>query len=364
MSQNDKSKWVLWIPIVSGLIFAFQNCSQGAFEALHEPSISASDTDSDPTPTPPSQQDPPVAQDPPTQQDPPIIPPPIDGGIPLQTLLDDMRLKNDLPWAMRDPARVTGWDYGPGYISQGLMYGDATANWYTPTDPAFRSASMMWPSVRPWWVVWPGEGHNGANDFRVHIRNYETYLLYKSTGRWVRVSQAKVGGGWANWYDERQKNVLQSAPRVVESDGMISFQAPPGNNCMHGGSGSHHFESNPTDVIALHTRLEVRLVGSGAASKNIKPLFHAGADYATVEFENWEKTPREDSDPPPPPPGDYLPGVGSGRLRLLTPEWQTLTFTTVKPDAYNTVQTPHNTSRKTYITESELKANLPPGITP
>jgi hypothetical protein len=289
-----------------------------------------------------------------------VASPPGDGiaAVKVSQLLDDMRLKNDLPWAARNPSKPKGWDYGPGYISQGLMYGDSAANWYLPTDTSFRSANKLWPQVRPWWRYLPGDGHNGANDYRIHIRYHETYLLYRGTNQWVRISQLESPGGSAEWYDDRQVNLMGSAPRVTEADGMYSYQVPPGNNCMFA-EGNFWFESNPTDVIALHTRMEVRLVGPGAASPNIKPQFQVGANYATTEYMAWEDGGRVG-----PRPGAYLPGVGTGRLRILTPNWQTFTFTTVKPDSYNTVMTPHNPSRKSYLTEAELNANLPPGVVP
>lgn len=292
---------------------------------------------------------------PPPPPPPAVAPPPPSASnttFSIQLLLDDMRFKNDLPWALAASSGPKGWSYGPGYITQGLMYGDSIANWFKASpDRAFISANKFWNKVRPWWVVWPGQGHDGTNNFRVHIRNYETYILKRSTGRWVKVSYIGTENrGWAEWYGEQNAPYGDQAgapPRTIESDGLYSIQHAPGNKVTHGGS-FHYTEINPSDVIALHTRAEVRLVGTDAKRTTIKPMFQIGSD-----FEPAGASPSQFG---------YMPGVGGSRLKLITPEWKAISFTTVRPNDVNTVQTPHNPSRKSYLTEQELRANPPPGV--
>jgi lysophospholipase L1-like esterase len=275
-------------------------------------------------------------------------PSPTPAGLTRDLLINDMKQVNDIPWALATTYTNYAWRYGPGYITQGLMIGDATPTWFSPPDPAYRSDSIYWNRVAPWWVIFPAQGHNGTNDVYVHIRNYVTYLKY-ANGTWSQVSQTSPSqDGWAAHYNETNAPFAAggNAPFIRQSDGNLAYQPPPGNLVIHGGS-SWYTENSPANVVALHTRAEVRLIGNGANNSNIKLEFQIGADYVPNASSSSY---------------GYSPGVGGNRLRLLTADWQVFTFTTVNPNGMNILHTSWNNSRKRALTETELRDNPPPGV--
>ncbi|MGZ3797418.1 MAG: DUF4082 domain-containing protein, partial [Pseudobdellovibrionaceae bacterium] len=262
-------------------------------------------------------------------------------GYTVQTLVDDMGLANDAPVGINPGAPQAG-------ITMGLMRGDAVAAWLPQSYPQVSflvNANTYWSSTNTWFVVNSAQGNKDASSY-VELRNDVTYYLYKSTGQWKAIN-APMEQTWAANFNGYNVSM------VVQPDGHNSY-AIPGNadQYIHGGAVGGYRESNPSDVIAVHHRLEARLVMSNPASFDLnytRRLMQVGEDFIP---DAWPKS------------MPFYMGAGMSRCRFLTPNWQVFTFTTVKPNGSNIVHTPFNSSLKTYLTEDELRANPPPGFSP
>ncbi|MGZ3818452.1 MAG: DUF4082 domain-containing protein [Bdellovibrio sp.] len=259
----------------------------------------------------------------------------------VQTLLNDMGLPND-----SDVLVVPGPPSAS--ITMGLMRGDAVASWVPQLNPQVSylcNANTYWYQANPWFVINAGVGNKDGSTY-IEFRNAITYYLMKSTGKWKAVYQP-MDQTWA--YNWNGYNVSTK----VQPDGHTSYLIPGNTDqYIHGGNGGKFPEDNPADVIAIHHQFEARLVMDPASYNQnyTRRLIQVGLDLIPYEW---------------PSSMSYTIAAGSSRSKFVTPQWQVFSMTTVQPsNTRNIVDTPLNSSLKTYLTEAELRANPPPGFTP
>lgn len=258
----------------------------------------------------------------------------------VETILDDMRLRNDGPIA--GVPQTPGWSSGPGQVVMGAdPRGSATPWWWTPYDRSLKSANW-WRAFVPWMVVFDGVD-NRASNTRVEMRALRAYVRSRATGRWTSVVEGSVEG---SVYPRDLRGVSDRTAAIASmSDGVRSLK-PPRDGFFHGWTCCGKIEFDPTDVAAVHVTMEARLAVDDAARGDDRDaafyMIHVGADYyptATTPISAFAPT-------------GYNPGVGMSRAKRIRNDWQPISFTTV-----NVGETQANGSA---MSEQELRAAPPP----
>jgi hypothetical protein len=258
----------------------------------------------------------------------------------LDTLVDDMRLMNDLALAGAPPG--PGWATGPGFVLMGNRpRGSATATWWQPYNPALKS-DAWWNILLPWMVLYDGVGSASTNT-RVEMRNLKAYYLSRSTGAWVKISEGAVDGAY---YPKTLTGTDTVAPDFrTEAGGTVSVRPAGGNLAFHGWCcGGRSIV--PADVGALFVTMQTRLTVDNPTLPDDRSrarfLVQVGADYyptASTKIADFAPT-------------GYNPGAGMSRFKLVNNNWQSISFTTLDVAA----QDPPGGA----ITVAQLRSSPPP----
>jgi hypothetical protein len=273
----------------------------------------------------------------PTEQMPSVV---SNGANSVDTIVNDMRLMNDMALAGAPPG--PGWATGPGFVLMGNRpRGSATASWWQPYNVSFKS-DAWWNVLIPWLVIFDGVG-NAASNTRVEMRNLKAYYKSRSTGRWILITQGPVDG--ANYPKSLAGTDTQPAAIRTEAGGTVSVRPAGGNNAFHGWCcGAQPI--NPPDVAAVFVTMQVRLSLDNPALPDDRAraryLVKVGADYyptARTRIEEFAPT-------------GYNPGVGMSRFKLISSQWQSISFATLDV----AVQDPPGGA----ITEGEFRSAPPP----
>ena len=150
----------------------------------------------------------------------------------------------------------------------------------------------------------------------VELGNVEAYTLSKSTGNWRKL-QGCVAPRGAAYLDDFSGDAYTPAQEVAQSNGMIAITA--------GGGYNFHFAPyqratiTPTDIAAIFTTCQARLVianPNGPDDRaNAKFILNMGGDY-------WRTLTDSFGD------GANNPGIGQGRFKWVTENWQAFNFCT------------------------------------
>lgn len=271
----------------------------------------------------------------------PTAPTPVATVNSIDTIIDDMRLMNDLELA--GVPGDYGWAKGPGHVIMGNdPRGTNTPSWWTVDNGRFKG-DAYWNAILPWFVVFDGVG-NGASNTRVQLRNMKLYMKRKSSGAWhLLEASAGVRG---NLYSKSLQDMDVASPDIrSEADGSTSILPPGGNLVFHGWS-SGFSEIEGSDVGAIFLTLQARLVKDDETGTDDRAaaryLVHVGGDY-------YPDTSTRASDLA---PAYYLPGIGLSRAKLVANDWQAFNFSTVDVG----VDDPGGAT----LTEAELRAAPPP----
>ena len=259
----------------------------------------------------------------------------------VDTLIDDMRLMNDVQLA--GVPSSNGWARGPGHVIMGNdPRGTNTPSWWVVNNAYYKSGAY-WNAILPWFVIFDGVG-NDASNTRVQVRNMKLYMKSKSSGTW-KLLEATTGVG-GELYPKTLTGTNTSAPNTrTESDGSTSILPPGGNLVFHGWSAGFS-TIDGSDVAAVFLTVQARLVKDNEAGEDdrgrAKYLIHVGGDY-------YPNTSTRASDLA---PAYYFPGIGLSRAKLVTGNWQAFSFSTIDVG----VEDPGGAT----LTEAELRANPPP----
>jgi hypothetical protein len=258
----------------------------------------------------------------------------------IDTVIDDMKLNNDLPLAGIPPER--GWAKGPGQVVMGNdPRGSATPAWWNPANKRYKS-STLWTHFVPWVVIFDGVG-NAATNTRVELRPLKAYFKSRSSGQWVLLTQGTIQG---ENYPKTLNATRSGKPDIVEiGKGVVSVRPPSTELHFHGWSSGRALPA-PADIAAIHITTQARLTvhepGRGDDRGTAKYLVQVGGDYypdASLNLSAFA-------------PAAWNPGIGLSRSKLVGNAWQSYSFTTIDVG----VQDPGGAS----ITVAELRRAPPP----
>lgn len=200
-----------------------------------------------------------------------------------------------------------GWQRNSSVI-QDAPRGDAIPSWWTGERPTWCYG------FQSWYQVFEAQG-NAATNTRVHVKNLRSYFLLNSTGQWVQVQS--VTGPYTELYTYPFNYVgsQNSTGYRLESDGGKSFK-PVYPNFMHGYPSSKYSIPDPSDVKAVLTLLDVRLIVGDPSQPDDREkavyTINCGADFYPDATRMWNL--------------GYAPGVGQGRFIKPGAGWRTMSM--------------------------------------
>ena len=178
--------------------------------------------------------------------------------------------------------------------------------------------SKGWRAITAWGVVYVASEGNPASNTRVNIRDVQTYLLRKSSGKWVVLQNGGPLMG-AAYLEDFSGDANKPADVRREPDGSISATAGDGYNF-------HFYPADraaidPNDIGGIVVVFKARLILADPKKPDDRDiaryLCSSGADYYPALTGGW--------------PGDqnFNPGVALGKLKYVRPEWRSFAMTTV-----------------------------------
>ncbi|MDO5102836.1 MAG: hypothetical protein Q4D91_08075 [Lautropia sp.] len=256
----------------------------------------------------------------------------------VQTIIDDMRLRND--GVLAGVNQGYGWAKGPGYVVMGNdPRGTNTPSYWSVYNSYYKS-SAYWNAIIPWVVVFDGVG-NQASNTRVQLRNIKLYMKRKSNNRWEKIVDERVSG--ENYPKSLQGDRTTRPDLRYEADGSRSIRPAGGNDVFHGWGSIQNLDAR--DVRAIFVTVQARLVVDNPNRPDDRSraryLVHVGSDYYP------ETTTRVGQLAP----SFYFPGVGVSRAKYVTNQWQSFNFATIDAG----IQEPGGA-----ISTQELRNNPPP----
>ena len=188
-----------------------------------------------------------------------------------------------------------------------------------------------WKAITAWGVVYVASQGNLAVNTRVNIRDMQTYVLLKSTSKWLLLQNTSAPAG-AAYLDDFSTTVNVPGDVRTEPDGTISVTAGTGYN--------YHFypsvrgSINPNDIGGIVTIFQARLIVANPALPDDRGisayLAGAGGDYYPALTGSW--------------PGNlpYNPGIAIGKEKYVKTFWRFYSMST--------------------LTTAQLKSNPPPVV--
>ncbi|MCL2325456.1 MAG: hypothetical protein FWC40_02990 [Proteobacteria bacterium] len=178
-----------------------------------------------------------------------------------------------------------------------------------------------WTNVLAWGQLY-ADRHlpNPNTDFpniRVHIKDLEIYILHKN-GEWKLLDRQTEVDGKA-YVENFKDDINKKADDCVEADGGISVTAGTGFNYHYWGKGA---SIAPDDIKGLLILCKARLIGANAG-ENPKYLLSVGADFWRGDGSGWDGYEVNNM------------GVGIGRSKYVTDQWQYFSFHTFRDKTDN-----------------------------
>ena len=173
---------------------------------------------------------------------------------------------------------------------------------------------------------------NPDKDFpniRVHLRNMKIYI-YQKDNTW-KVLESNAGIGGAHYVENFSGDVNKPAVIHNEPGGGISAQAGSGFNFHFWGSMQN---VDPNNLKGCFVVCEARLIGV-QGNQNPKYILNVGADY-------WRDAGLPHSSVWTVPAGApyNIAGLGMGRFKYVTTEWQYFSFHTFSESEMKSIKLP------------------------
>ena len=234
----------------------------------------------------------------------------------LDTVVDDMRLRND--FILRGYEHYQhGWYVGPGEVVMGNNPSFTNVPTWSPyyNNPEF--AGVVAKAMLPWVVVFDGVNHAAANA-GVEIRNMKTYIKSRARGKWELVGgPVRSSGTYYGKPGTSLAAINETTLASYDTGSIIKIHSNPGYH-WHGWWVNGRVPINPGDIEAIFVTLQGRLVvadGSKADDRSRAQLgIQVGADYYVDTNYVYSA---------------YAPAIGISRTKKLTNEWQAFSFTTL-----------------------------------
>ena len=199
-------------------------------------------------------------------------------------------------------------------------------SWYnSAAQPAWGNKPRTdWNAVTAWGQLYAAKGFRPeqAPNTRVQLRNDQLWILSKSTMQWTQTQLSGIQGGAFN--SDFGNNVVTGVTTKDESSngGGISVMAGNGFN-FHFWPGQRA-TMNPTDIAGVYSVFQGRLILDNANGSDDRPqaryIASGGADY-------WRSV-----DAPFASDWSNNGGVGGGKFKFVTNDWQSYSFTTLTPE--------------------------------
>ena len=199
-------------------------------------------------------------------------------------------------------------------------------SWYSSAaQPGWgNSPRTDWNAVTAWGQVYAIEGWHPeqAPNTRVQLRDDQLWILSKSTGRWTQTQLSGIQGGAFNSDFGNNGGTGVTTKDETANGGGLSVTAGNGFN-YHFWPGARA-TMNPYDIGGVYSVFQARLIldnSNGADDRSsAKYIASGGADYwraVDAPFANdWSNN----------------GGVGGGRFKTVTNDWQSFSFTTLTPE--------------------------------
>jgi hypothetical protein len=194
-----------------------------------------------------------------------------------------------------------------------------------PTGGYGNNIPSGWNAMTAWGQIYAEQGWNppANSNTRVQITNLDSWYLSKATGKWIQIQHADTVQG-AAFVEDFKNNAAKGADVKDESKngGGTSVTAGYGYN--------YHFWTdralilNPSDIGGIYTRFQARLIlndSNGADDRaSARYLANDGADYWRDMTSGWS------------PDWSTNGGVGGGRFKFVTKDWQNFSMETLTPE--------------------------------
>ncbi len=235
----------------------------------------------------------------------------------VDTIVDDMKLKNDLRLAGIPLER--SWATGTGQVIMGNdPRGTRTPTWWNPANRRYKS-NAWWTHFVPWMAIFDGVGHVATNT-RIELRPLKSYYKSRSSGQWILIAQGPIEG---QHYPKHLDATQTGKPDIVPlGGGAVSVRPPNTDLHFHGWSGGRALP-DPADVAAIHITIQARLSVHDPKRPDDRStaryLIQVGGDYYPDGSLNLGAF----------APHAWNPGIGLSRSKLVDVAWQSFSFTTI-----------------------------------
>lgn len=179
-----------------------------------------------------------------------------------------------------------------------------------------------WKALTGWGVVYEAAQGNPATNSRVNLRNFQTYFLQKSSGKWLLLQNTSSPAGEA-YLEDFSGDTSKPGDVRNEPDGTISVTAGCPQNC---GYNFHFYPAdrasiNPNDIGGILVIFQARLIVGNPTLPDDRSIARyltgSGADYYPALTGGW--------------PGNltYNPGCGIGKEKYVQTQWRFYSMTTL-----------------------------------
>jgi hypothetical protein len=172
-------------------------------------------------------------------------------------------------------------------------------------------------AVSAWGQIYEDADGSPARNVRVACRDISLWILSRETGKWRQANASRRVNG-ANYLEDFTGNVSKPADLRAEPHGAVSATLGGGYN-FHLYSVRGRAKIDPADVAGVVSVFSARVImddPNGPDERHLaRYLASAGADYWSDQYVGA---------------GDgTVADVGIGKARYLTPEWLTLSMSTL-----------------------------------
>ena len=172
-------------------------------------------------------------------------------------------------------------------------------------------------AVSAWGQVYEDIHGSPARNVRVECRDISLWVLSKRTGAWRRCNASRAVNG-ANYVEDYSGNASKPADLRQEAHGAVSATLGGGYN-FHFYSTRARAQIDPTDIGGVVSLYSARVIvddPNGVDERHLaRYLASAGADYWLDRHVGAG--------------AGTVADVGIGKARYLTPDWLTLTMSTL-----------------------------------
>lgn len=277
----------------------------------------------------------------------------------IEVMIADNTLLND---GELFQAPRNSWAVGP-FLGQGRdTRGLGTPDYWRPNNSYLKDSSY-WQGMTNWWVAYRLVGDNPYANVRLQFRNFECWFLRESTGIWERVNNPDEM--WADYYDGAILNFGngQTPQRPAREGGGIEFKMPDpsvGTNIHGGAADDYHtnISAYNGDLANIAITMEMRLVLDDTNGVNDMDTARigvsVGGDY------NYSATGPDDRRTVY-APYTYRPAIGGSRFKMVTDQWQRITFSPIlTSNTQSTLDTAQSSFADRMVAEADFISNPPP----